>query len=76
MKMVQVFGIDEDDKANEFAETVGGKLEYSSFEVKVIWNGRPSDIEEFRWHRTSATAGDYSPSCPWNAEGMSVSDFI
>lgn len=24
----------------------------------------------------SATAGDYSPSCPWNAPGMSVSDFI
>lgn len=25
---------------------------------------------------TSATCGDYSPSCPWGAEGMSVSDFI
>lgn len=24
----------------------------------------------------SATNGDYSPSCPWNAPGMSVSDFI
>ena len=24
----------------------------------------------------SATRGDYSPSCPWNAPGMSVSDFI
>ena len=24
----------------------------------------------------SATAGDYSPSCPWNAPGMSMSDFI
>lgn len=24
----------------------------------------------------SATAGDYSPSNPWNAPGMSVSDFI
>lgn len=24
----------------------------------------------------SATAGDYSPSCPWNAPGMSVRDFI
>lgn len=24
----------------------------------------------------SATAGDYSPSCPWGAPGMSVSDFI
>lgn len=24
----------------------------------------------------SCTAGDYSPSCPWNAPGMSVRDFI
>lgn len=24
----------------------------------------------------SATRGDYSPSCPWNAPGMSISDFI
>ena len=24
----------------------------------------------------SATAGDYSPSNPWDAPGMSVSDFI
>lgn len=25
---------------------------------------------------TSATNGDYSPSCPWNAPGMSIRDFI
>jgi len=24
----------------------------------------------------SATAGDYSPSSPWNAPGMSIHDFI
>lgn len=24
----------------------------------------------------SSTAGDYSPSCPWNAPGMSIRDFI
>ena len=24
----------------------------------------------------SATRGDYSPSCPWNAPGMSIKDFI
>lgn len=24
----------------------------------------------------SATAGDYSPSCPWNAPGMCISNFI
>ena len=26
--------------------------------------------------RTSCTYGDYSPSNPWNAPGMSISDFI
>lgn len=25
---------------------------------------------------TSCTNGDYSPSCPWNAPGMSIRDFI
>lgn len=25
---------------------------------------------------SSSTAGDYSPSCPWNAPGMSIRDFI
>lgn len=24
----------------------------------------------------SSTSGDYSPSCPWNAPGMSIKDFI
>ena len=24
----------------------------------------------------SATSGDYGPSCPWNAPGMSIKDFI
>ena len=32
--------------------------------------------EEEREYTPSATNGDYSPSCPWNAPGMSVSDFI
>lgn len=28
------------------------------------------------FYTPSALAGDYSPSCPWNAPGMSISDFI
>lgn len=31
--------------------------------------------QEERYVRRS-TAGDYSPSCPWDAPGMSISDFI
>lgn len=43
---------------------------YNTNDDEDSWD---SDWEEdFR----SATAGDYSPSCPWNAPGMSVSDFI
>ena len=37
--------------------------------------GTPSCFEEEEY-TPSATHGDYSPSCPWNAPGMSVSDFI
>ena len=38
--------------------------------------GTPWCLEE-RHYCPSATAGDYSPSCPWNSGiGMSVRDFI
>lgn len=29
-----------------------------------------------RYYMSSVTCGDYSPSAPWNAPGMSVRDFI
>lgn len=32
--------------------------------------------DEDDYYTPSATHGDYSPSCPWNAPGMSISDFI
>ena len=39
--------------------------------------GRPSCYkDEDEEYTPSATFGDYSPSCPWNAPGMSMSDFI
>lgn len=34
------------------------------------------EAEEEEHEYRSATRGDYSPSCPWNAPGMSISDFI
>lgn len=47
----------------------------------------PSSDDDIEWECTdeenctdeeysSCTAGDYSPSCPWNAPGMSIRDFI
>lgn len=32
--------------------------------------------DEEEYYTPSATRGDYSPSCPWNAPGMSIHDFI
>ena len=32
------------------------------------------EVEDY--YSPSCTAGDYSPSNPWNAPGMSVADFI
>lgn len=37
--------------------------------------GTPECFEEDHYY-SSATAGDYSPSSPWDAPGMSVRDFI
>jgi len=34
------------------------------------------DGEDDDYYCPSATHGDYSPSSPWNAPGMSISDFI
>ena len=34
------------------------------------------DNEEVEYDTPSATRGDYSPSAPWNAPGMSMKDFV
>jgi len=36
----------------------------------------PLDCEEEEEHEYSRVGIDFSPSCPWDAPGMSVSDFI
>lgn len=38
------------------------------------FNTGEDDEEEH--YTPSCTHGDYSPSCPWNAPGMSIKDFI
>ncbi len=40
-----------------------------------LWADRDDSVYEDEY-TPSATAGDYSPSCPWNAPGMSIRDFI
>ena len=34
------------------------------------------DDDEEEYEYTSSTHGDYSPSNPWDAPGMSISDFL
>ncbi len=40
------------------------------------WPDDPQLIIEDHYYTPSSTAGDYGPSNPWEAPGMSVSDFI
>lgn len=35
-----------------------------------------SELSAEKHYCPSCTCGDYSPSCPWNAPGMSIHDFI
>ena len=58
---------------------VNGKKEdidprFQSFYVEI--SERFSTLDEEDFEKKSATNGDYSPIAPWNAPGMSVSDFI
>lgn len=48
----------------------GGKEEDVINDVVQEW------VEEFGDRTPSSTNGDYSPSNPWDAPGMSISDFI
>lgn len=46
--------------------------------IKLIGEDEADDSDSYENRRSyrSASRGDYSPSSPWNAPGMSVSDFI
>lgn len=50
--------------------------ESSSEKYPPIWDKYWYEDDEDDDQFPSATRGDYSPSSPWNAPGMSVSDFI
>ena len=52
---------------NEEEECAKGCKEYEE--------GKPSCMEDYGYY-TSSTGGDYSPSNPWDAPGMSIKDFI
>ena len=56
------------------------ELEDSDSNVKYGYTFSEDETCDDMWdddeYTPSATRGDYSPSCPWNAPGMSIHDFI
>ena len=43
---------------------------------ETCWRNAETFSEEEKKGISSSTNGDYSPSNPWNAPGMSIKDFI
>ncbi len=66
---------------NRFTEGMFGsepcpRYEMNECNAKDTKCSRYEDRTDEELYCPSATRGDYSPSCPWNAPGMKVSDFI
>lgn len=57
---------DEEVESIDEAEDICAKAEDNLFSESSVENH----------YCPSSTCGDYSPSCPWNAPGMSIHDFI
>lgn len=58
----------------EMADTEAEEIEEAK-DCRKYEEGTPECYEDDDYC-PSSTAGDYSPSCPWNAPGMSIRDFI
>ena len=58
----------------EMSTTEKEEIEHAS-DCQNYEYGTPPCLESDDY-TPSATNGDYSPSCPWNAPGMSIKDFI
>lgn len=71
--------IEPPDPEDEYEYEVSGQKEHDSklfndglVEIDTDDYDDPYDEDNY----TSSARGDYSPSCPWNAPGMSIRDFI
>ena len=53
-----------------------GRIDNEAYDAAYSNLSAFCDDEEEYVSVSSASAGDYSPSCPWNAPGMSVRDFL
>ena len=61
---------------DEATEAFKAILAKNHVEIVKVANDIYNYFEDDEPYTKSATYGDYSPSCPWNAPGMSVRDFI
>lgn len=69
----------DEDTGNEYAVTESGRKIYANamFNLNEFYpEDKTEDIEEKTEYTPSATNGDYSPSNPWDAPGMSIRDFL
>lgn len=64
-----------DQELDAWIEVLKNPEEDETFEEYMEFEEYP-EFEEEEMFYTSCTYGDYSPSSPWNAPGMSVRDFI
>jgi hypothetical protein len=60
----------------EIAKTPEQREKESREYIEWLMEQELEDLKREDYYTPSATAGDYSPSCPWKAPGCSISDFI
>ena len=80
-KLIHTFYVEannEEEAERAFEEgCMNSQFDFSDGEVDSTDYWVEEDDDERHYHYTpSAENGDYSPSDPWNAPGMKMSDFI
>lgn len=80
-KLIHTFYVEanNEEEAEEAFEQgmMDGAFDLSDGEVDTTDYWVEEDSDEHHYHYTpSAENGDYSPSNPWDAPGMKISDFI
>ena len=80
-KLIHTFYVDannEEEAERAFEEgCMNSQFDFSDGEVDSTDYWVEEDNDEHHYHYTSsAENGDYSPSNPWDAPGMKMSDFI
>lgn len=80
-KLIHTFYVEannEEEAERVFEEgCMNSQFDFSDGEIDTTDYWVEEDSDEHHYHYTpSAENGDYSPSNPWDAPGMSIKDFI